>query len=429
METILIPGGLAAHGKITAISSKSDLHRLIICACLSDKGCEIKYEAKLSKDIEATVACLSAMGAVIENSDGKLIVRKPINRDEIPENCRLDCGESGSTARFLLPIASVLCKKGAVLVGSGKLPERPFEHLCVCLEKHGAVFSSHSLPIEIKETAKPAGLYEITGNVSSQYVTGLLFTLPICDAEGIRLTTELQSSGYVNLTSDAMKRFGVKVDFSDGVYTAAGSYSPAEHTVSAQGDWSNSAFWLCSAREGEEITVDGLDLSSSQPDRKICEILERMGMDISYGTDSVTAKCTERTHGISFDVKNIPDTAPILAARAAVSDGKTVISGIERLRIKESDRVEAICRLINSLGGTAEADEHCIYITGKEKLAGGTVDSFNDHRIAMSAAAAALFSDGDVEITGCRAVEKSYPQFYRHYMNLTGISRLETYDK
>ena len=417
METKIIKGGQTINGTITAISSKSHLHRLIICACLANNSCKIKYEASISKDIIATISCLEALGAVINAGDGTIEIVKPIEKDNIPENPILDCNESGSTARFMLPIAAVLAK-GATIVGRGKLPERPFEQLCEALEKMGAKFSSDSLPITVEETAKPTGFYEISGNISSQYITGLLFTLPLCNADGIKLTTELESGGYVNLTADAMKQFGIQVTFENDIYTANGTYSSPESVQNAQGDWSNAAFWLCGAKN-EEITVDGLDLTSSQPDRRVCEILADMGMKVTCDKDSVTVSAKNGTHGITFDARNIPDLVPILAVRAAVSDGETVISGIRRLRIKESDRVKSVCDIINNLGGNASSDQEHMYIKGVKQLNGGTVDSVNDHRIAMSAAIAACFCENDVEIINPNAASKSYPQFYEHYQELT----------
>ena len=417
METRIIKGGLTVSGTITAISSKSHLHRLIICACLADNGCKIAYEAELSKDITATISCLEALGAVIKSGDGIIEIVKTIDKNNIPENPVLDCNESGSTARFMLPIVSVLCK-GATLTGKGKLPERPFEQLCEALERMGAKFSSHKLPITIEEIANPQGFYEISGNVSSQYITGLLFTLPLCNADGIKLTTELESGGYVNLTADAMKCFGVDVSFDKDAYTASGTYRSPVSDINAQGDWSNAAFWLCGVKD-KPITVNGLELTSSQPDRRVCEILSEMGMTVLYGKDSVSVSAPNGTHGISFDARNIPDLVPILAIRAAISEGETVISGIRRLRIKESDRVKSVCDMINALGGNSSSDDEHIYIKGRKQLKGGTVDSCNDHRIAMSAAIAATFCENDVEIIGSDAVAKSYPQFYEHYDAMT----------
>ena len=418
MENIVLKGGLNLQGKLTAISSKSHVHRLIVCGCLSDKGCKIKYESSLSNDIMATISCFTSLGAVINANDGIIDIVKPIDKKNIPSNPVLDCNESGSTARFILPIISVLCK-GATLTGKGRLPDRPFDELCISLEEHGAKFSSHRLPITVQETAKPENYYNISGNISSQYLSGLLFTLPICKATGIRLSTELQSAGYVKLTENAMSVFGVKTTLNQNTYTQEGTYhTPGNELLYAEGDWSNAAFWLCGASD-TPITLNGLNHDSAQPDRQVLELLTEMGANITTLDNSVTISIPNGTHGISFDAKNIPDLVPILAVRAAVSEGKTVISGIERLRIKESDRVATVCEMINSLGGIANSDENHIYIKGVRKLKGGTVNSYNDHRIAMSAAIAALFSENAVEIVGSNAASKSYPEFFEHYKKMT----------
>lgn len=418
METSIIKGGLTVSGTITAISSKSHLHRLIICACLANNGCKIEYEAELSKDIIATISCLETLGAVIKLGDGIIEIVKPIDKNNIPKNPILDCNESGSTARFMLPIVSVLCKS-ATLTGKGKLPERPFEQLCEALESMGAKFSSHKLPITIEEIANPQGFYEISGNVSSQYISGLLFTLPLCNADGIKLTTELESGGYVNMTKDVMNLFGVKVKIENGIYTADGTYQmTAGELLYTEGDWSNAAFWFCSAKD-KPVTVKGLYLGTEQPDWEIKTILRQMGANIEDFADDITVSVSKRTHGVSFDARNFPDIVPILAVRAAVSKGKTVISGIRRLRIKESDRVKSVCDMINALGGNASFDDEHIYIKGRKQLKGGTVDSCNDHRIAMAAAIAACFCENDVEIIGSDAVSKSYPEFFEHYKKMT----------
>ena len=264
---------------------------------------------------------------------------------------------------------------------------------------------------------KPHGYFEICGNVSSQYITGLLFILPLCKADGIRLTTPLASAGYVELTADALRCYGVAVEWKENELRTTGSYISPFEIIDAQGDWSNAAFWLVAANGNHKITLQGLGLSS-QPDRAVLTLLSKMGMHIETHGDTVSAYAPERTHGISFDASGIPDLVPILSIRAAVSKGKTVISGTHRLRLKESDRVEAVCRMISDLGGTATADEDHIYIEGQETLRGGSVDSFNDHRIAMSAAIAAVFCENPVTVTGADAVAKSYPQFFEDFKML-----------
>lgn len=409
-------------GSLDAISSKSDLHRLILCAALSPKASEIRYHAALSKDIEATVGVLRALGAEIsvEAADngrsGKITALRPVDPESVRRKVTLDCGESGSTARFILPLAA-LYGKDVTITGSGKLPERPFEDLCVCLEAMGARFSSHKLPIRVEQTMKPHGFFEIRGDVSSQYITGLLFILPLCKAAGIRLTTPLASAGYVELTGDALRCYGVAVEWKDNELRTTGSYTAPSGITDAQGDWSNAAFWLAAAKDTHKITLNGLSLSS-QPDRRVLELLSEMGMKIETHEDSACASAPEQTHGILFDASGIPDLVPILCVRAAVSKGATVISGTHRLRLKESDRVQAVCRMLEALGGKVRADEDHIYIEGCERLHGGTVDSFNDHRIAMSAAIASTFCENPVTITGADAVAKSYPGFFEDFRTL-----------
>ena len=409
-------------GSLDAISSKSDLHRLILCAALSPKPTRIRYHATLSADIRATIEVLCALGAEIceepvdSSGVGMITVKRPLDAETAGRAATLDCGESGSTARFILPLAA-LYGKDVTITGSGKLPERPFEDLCVTLERMGARFSSHALPIRVEQTMKPHGYFEICGNVSSQYITGLLFILPLCKADGIRLTTPLASAGYVELTADALRCYGVAVEWKENELRTTGSYTSPIEIIDAQGDWSNAAFWLAAANGNHKITLRGLSLSS-QPDRAVVSLLSKMGMHIETHGDTVSAYAPERTNSISFDASGIPDLVPILSVRAAVSKGKTVISGTHRLRLKESDRVEAVCRMLVDLGGSATADEDHIYIEGQETLRGGSVNSFNDHRIAMSAAIAAVFCENPVTITGADAVSKSYPQFFEDLKKL-----------
>ena len=221
------------------------------------------------------------------------------------------------------------------------------------------------------------------------------------------------------MTKDVMNLFGVKVKIENGIYTADGTYRmTAGELLYAEGDWSNAAFWFCSAKD-KPVTVKGLYLGTEQPDWEILNILRQMGANIEFLADDITVSVPKRTHGVSLDARNFPDIVPILAVRASVSKGKTVISGIRRLRIKESDRVKSVCDMINALGGNASSDEEHIYIKGVKQLKGGTVDSCNDHRIAMSVAIAACFCKNAVEIIGSDAVSKSYPQFYEHYDAMT----------
>ena len=422
---ITLSPGKSPNGKISAISSKSELHRLIFCACLSDSPCVINMTPSVSKDIEATISCFRNLGAEITADNGKIEIIRPINTKYIAsalsQNTELFCGESGSTARFILPLVSVLCKNGITLTGAGKLPERPFSDLCSCLEKQGAVFSSHTMPIKIIKPVLPSGTFEISGNISSQYLSGLLFALPFCPGCKIKLTTSLESSGYVNMTIDAMKKFGVSVKCENGIYYSHGNYTSPEK-IKAGGDWSNAAFFLCAAKENSPVTVTDIDPESLQPDIKIIDILTQCGFKITKTANSVTVCRPESNKVFPFDIDagETPDLVPILCVLAGTICGDSIIRNVSRLKYKESDRIHAVCSMINSLGGNACTDEKTIFIKGKGFFYGGTVDSFNDHRIAMSAAIASCFCKNPVTVTDAGAVSKSYPRFFEDFKILCG---------
>lgn len=424
---LILSGGKTLSGVLPAISSKSELHRLVFCACLADKSVSIRYSSELSKDIEATISCFKALGAEITVSEKEIAVKKPISYDFIEKNITVNtevfCGESGSTARFLLPLLSVFCKNGVTMTGTGKLPQRPFSDLCRCLSAHGAVFSSENLPITIQKSCEPQGVLEISGNISSQYLSGLLFILPFFDRLKIKLTTALESSGYVDMTIEAMKKFGVSITCDKGIYTACGSYRTpyARDAITAGGDWSNAAFFLCAAKQSDKITITGIDSKSLQPDRKICEILSECGFEIKTGENCISVRRGAKLVPFDTDAGETPDLVPILCVLAATISGDSVVRNISRLRFKESDRIKAVCNMISALGGTIYADdsEDAIFIHGSGSLSGGTVKSFNDHRIVMSAAAASCFCSNDVTIEDADAVSKSYPRFFRDFNTLT----------
>ena len=416
------------RGNVAVISSKSELHRLIFCACLADRACTIAYNSTLSKDIEATISCFRALGAQIETNDGEILIKKPLDpeyiKNDLEKDTEIFCNESGSTARFILPLVSLLCKNGAVLTGVGKLPERPFSDLCGSLSAHGAVFSGDKMPIKVEKTATPCdgATFEISGNVSSQYLSGLLFVLPLCKNAKIRLTTPLESAGYVDMTIDAMKKFGVDVAKNGEVYTASGNYRVINNKMHAFGDWSNAAFFLCGAKD-EPFSVSGIDLSSLQPDKKILDVLSSCGIIIEEKADSVSVVRSKKMHPFNFDAGENPDLVPILCVLAATLSGDSIISNIRRLRFKESDRVATVIDMISSLGGKIREDGDSLRISGTGTLSGGRVNSHNDHRIAMSAAIASLFCENKVVIDGAQAVAKSYPDFFEIFAFLTEDNR------
>lgn len=412
MDLRINPGSL--RGTVEAVPSKSEAHRLLILAALAGTPTEIGLP-RSSGDIESTISCLQAMGARIKRAGGNVVVT-PLSKTH--PSPLLHCGESGSTLRFLLPVAAVVCGGGR-FSGSGRLPERPLGELVAAMKKRGVTFSQDRLPFTITGKLKP-GDYELPGNVSSQYITGLLLALPgLSGSSKIHLTGRLESSAYVEMTLALLRRFGVNVRAPEGRFDIPGGQkciSPG--AVKVEGDWSNAAFFLAAGALGGPVTVTGLDLSSRQGDKAIVPLLARFGAHTGISGSSVTASGGE-LHGCDVDVSGIPDLLPVLAAVAASSGGATRFSGCARLRLKESDRIASTAAVINSLGASAVELPEGLVIRGGG-LTGGIVKSFGDHRIAMAAAVAAVRCVKPVTILDAGAVEKSYPAFFTDYLKLGG---------
>ena len=397
-------------GKIKAIASKSAAHRLLICAALSDRSSEILCE-EINDDISATVRCLNALGAKITRKDKSFIVL-PIK--EPRKNAELDCGESGSTMRFLVPVVAALgC--GASFKMSGRLPSRPLSPLREELEAHGIVFSeAGSNPLTVSGKLS-AGEYRIRGDVSSQFISGLLFALSVTEGESrIIIEGKKESAPYVDMTVCALYEFGAEPVTEDDGFTVTGKRRlTSEGKLEVEGDWSNAAFALCAGALSKKakVSVFGLDPDSVQGDRGIIEILVRFGADVRRKGDCFTVRGGE-LFGINVDATDIPDLVPIIAVVAAVASGKTVISGAARLKLKESDRLSTVTDMLSALSADIEKTDDGLIINGKDRLHSAEVSSFGDHRIAMSAAIAATVCDGDVIVTGAEATAKSYPAFW-----------------
>ncbi len=419
MNVTCFPGRLS--GTIRAIPSKSDAHRKLICAALSENGGLIPLYAPFCDDIAATVRCLKALGAGFAETETGLQIM-PVQRQAY---AALDCGESGSTLRFLLPAAMCVCGKISV-TGSGRLPERPIRTLTDAMTAHGVRFHGTSLPLTA-EGALHGGCYEIPGNISSQFLSGLLMALPFCDTDSeIRLTTPLQSAAYVGMTLDTLRLFGAEIAvrrdgerFSYFIKGKQKLHFPDE--ISMDGDWSNAAFWLTAGalQQGGGVSVSGLSRASVQGDRAILPLLCDAGAGCTGQGDTVGTFGSELR---SFDVsmEEIPDLLPILAVRAAcAAEGVSHFVHAERLRLKESDRLTATAELLRSLGGKADELPDGLSVYGGT-LRGGTVDAKNDHRLVMAAAIAALKCELPVTILGAEAVNKSYPAFFTDYCALGG---------
>ncbi len=415
-------------GTIDAIPSKSMAHRLLIlsalCTGITDLICPTT-----SEDIEATVSCLASLGAhAARTRTGMRMV--PLTMGGTRAEARLDVGESGSTLRFLLPVAAAL-GKGASFMGHGRLAERPLAPLDEQLRAHGVTLSpAGSFPLTLEGTLS-GGRFRLPGSVSSQFVSGLLLASPLLD-EDVEIAVEepVESRGYIDLTVDALARFGVRVvehREQDGattlrVYGVDGTAQLATPgTCLVEGDWSNAAFWLAAGALGPTpVMVSGLRAQSRQGDRAIMAALAMMGAHMGR-THGLMAAAHEPLHGRTLDVSGIPDLVPPLAAAAACAEGTTVLTGAGRLRLKESDRLLTVSQALCALGGTAWVEGDELHVTGVEALSGGTVDAAGDHRIAMMAAICAATATGPTTILGADCVAKSYPTFFDDFRQLGGV--------
>lgn len=406
------------QGEVLAIASKSVAHRYLIAAALGDKEVFVHCHS-VSEDILATANCLCAMGAEILRKDNGFLVT-PIHRDKIDDSLkRLPCNESGSTIRFLIPVVAALGINGEFLK-KGSLVNRPLSPLDEEMAKKDApLLEKEDGVVAVDGKLKP-GIFVLPGNVSSQYITGLLFALPLLDGNSeIRITTVLQSEDYVKITLDTLKAFSISVIYENNCFYIRGNQVyTVKNEPNVEGDWSNAAFFMTGAAIGQsEITYKNLKDSSLQGDKKVVDILQNMGCQVERQEDTyyVSGKPLKAT---SIDAKPIPDLVPILALAAAVAEGETVIYNAERLRIKESDRLKTVYETLHTLGADIEEKEDGLVICGKDRLKGGIVSSFNDHRIAMMAAIAATVCEEDVIILQAEAVNKSYPGFYEDLKSL-----------
>lgn len=415
MNAIIQPSVLA--GSVEAISSKSMAHRLLILAALANQPCEFVCNTT-SQDIAATANCLQALCDAMPSME---------TSEEETAFCVMDCGESGSTLRFLLP---VVCALGIPtrFIRHGRLAKRPLAPLNSELAKHGVTIVERDDVLQSKGKLLP-GRFVLPGNVSSQYVSGLLLASTVLnEPTEVWVEKPVQSRPYITLTTHALELFGQPVSCGSVVHDKKtyerffvdpkGLVAPPSCVV--EGDWSNAAFWLAAgSMEAEGISVLGLDLGSPQGDRAILAALAGFGARIAR--KGAAARATRDTPRASqVDVGAIPDLVPPLAAVAATSPGTSVLCNAGRLRLKESDRLASVCAAINALGGKAQASDNELVIKGVKTLQGGTIDAQNDHRIAMMGAVMATHATDTVTIRGAECVAKSYPTFWEDYASLGG---------
>ena len=405
-------------GQIVAPSSKSQAHRLMILAALGQSETDLVLNA-INDDIEATASCLCALGAKITRTKNALhicpIQSKPAQR------CDLLCKESGSTLRFLLPVCGIL-GINAVFHRKGRLAQRPLSPFDRVLCEHGMRLKEDG-DLLLCSGKLHGGIFELPGNISSQFLSGLLLALPLAEEESrILLTTELQSADYVRMTEQALNDANVQILNNNArVIKPRQTYSlPTLFHV--EGDWSSAAFFLCAGALSEKgICVKGLDFRSAQPDRAIIPLLQQIGAKIEESENEIRIS-KSKLHGISADCGQFPDLVPVLCAVACLCDGKSEFTNLARLRLKESDRIHAIVTALSALGAEIEEKADFISIKGKKQLKGGLCPSFCDHRIAMACAVAAIGCQNDVIVENSECVSKSYPDFWNELKRLKGAS-------
>lgn len=402
-----------AGGSIAAISSKSYLHRALICAALAEGKTELRCHG-FGEDVLATADCLRALGANVEQTADGFTVNGGISA----KTASLSCRSSAATLRFLLPIAAAY-GVSAEFICSEQLKNRPIRPLCEALSRYGVRIERTETGLRC-EGQLLAGDYRIDGSVSSQYLSGLLLALPLSvDDSKIMLTNKLASASYISLTRAVQTLFGVDTTINNSEFFVSGRQTyRSPGSLTAEGDWTNAAPFLCAGAFSKDgVTVTGLSLHSVQGDRKISDLLRQFGAEVSASEDEITVR-SGKLHGIDIDASDIPDIVPLLALLGACAEGETVITGADRLRAKESDRLQTTADTLNALGASVTVTEDGLKIRGTDRLTGGTVCSFGDHRIAMLAAVASLACTQSVTLDGSEAVSKSYPDFYSDFSKI-----------
>ena len=388
MDLCIRPGRLS--GSVTPPPSKSMAHRVVLAQMLSAHPGKTE-NLSASQDILATEGCVAAL--------------KAAQSGVLPH---LDCGESGSTLRFLIPIALAMAG-GGVFTGRGRLMERPQKPYFDIFDEKGISYGLTGGMLTIRGRLTP-GVYRLPGNVSSQFVTGLLYALPLLEGDSeIVITSPLESRGYVDMTVDTLTRFGVAVENRHYErFLVPGNQRFQGRDAAIEADWSQAGFWYAAGFLGNPVELQGLDPASAQGDRVVSELCQQLA----------------KPGDTDIDVSGCPDLLPPLAVMAAVRNGTTRFVNAARLRIKESDRLATVCAMLTTLGGQAEEGPDSLTVRGVEKLSGGTVDGANDHRIVMAAAIAATACTGPVTILGAEAVRKSYPTFWEEYDRLGGVTHV-----
>ena len=414
------------NGKIEIPPSKSYSHRAVIAAALAENSRKSKIDnLKFSVDITTTTDIMENWGAKVNREESSLEIigngGKVVTKDKY-----VQCNESGSTIRFLIPIG-ITSENELIFDGKGKLVDRPLDSYYRIFDKQGIFYKNENgkLPLTVNGKLK-AGNYEIDGNISSQFITGLLYALPLLDGDSkLTINKNLESKGYIDLTLEILKLAGIEIvnnNYKSFDIKGNQIYKPFDYTV--EGDYSQVAFWIVagiiSANKDNEVKCLHVNKNSLQGDREIIEIAERMGANIEIFDDYVLVK-PSKTRGTVIDISQYPDIGPILTVLAALSEGETRIINGERLRIKESDRITSIKTELNKLGANVAEEGDSLIIQGVEEFKGGvTVNAWNDHRIAMSLAIASTRCEKEIILEEAESVRKSYPHFWDDFVKMGG---------
>lgn len=409
MKVGIIPSQL--NGSIVAPQSKSYAHRLIICAYLSGERVKIENVGE-SRDVFATLNALKSLGLEYLIDNGDVTVWRGENN---PKRVVVDCDESGSTMRFLLPIACALGKK-CTFSGKQGLLNRPIESLVKTLNENGADITNLSVNGKLK-----SGTYLVDATISSQYISGLLFALSILDGDSrLEFIGKPVSTNYLDITLDALRLFNIDIQKLENGYFVKGNqrYNCNKKQLVTEGDYSGSAFILCAGAIGGRVEVKGLNKNSFQGDREILNVLKEFGATVTIEDNSVTVG-KDRLNGITYDCENIPDLVQIISVVAAYSKGVTTLKNVQRLKIKESDRITAIIEMLSASGVRVEYNGRDLIIYGGQPSS-SNFDGGNDHRTVMSQCVLALYAKGNSTIVGAQAIKKSYPNFFNDVSLLGG---------
>ncbi|MBE6063755.1 MAG: 3-phosphoshikimate 1-carboxyvinyltransferase [Clostridium butyricum] len=414
-------------GYIRIPPSKSMAHRAVICASLSE-GISRLTNIDYSDDIIATIKAMESLGAVIVKKEDYLEVTGINNinnkqKNSFHNNRIIDCNESGSTLRFIIPIAS-LFEGVNRFIGRGNLGKRPLDTYYSIFDEQGINYSYKKGNLDLKIDGKlKSGEFKIKGNISSQFITGLLFTLPLLDGDSkILITTEMESKGYIDLTLSVIKDFGIEIinnGYKEFIIKGNQKYISRDYRV--EGDYSQAAFFLCANAVGNDVTVTDLKLDSLQGDKEVIDILERMGVKIENRNFGITVQVYGSLKSTVIDGSQCPDIIPVVALAASLCQGTTEIVNAERLRIKECDRLSAVTKELNKLGADIKEKRDGLIINGVKSLKGGVeVWSHKDHRIAMTLAIASTVCEEPIIINDYECVSKSYPQFWEDFRSIGG---------